>query len=333
MFTKYLVIILFYTTLVGFLKGRVFNNNSENQIIDLFDKNRNALVSVWKDREKLELKNLSTGFFIDNYGHVITSNLNFGKPGNFTIIFNKRIFECKWIGFDSVTGLCLLKVLKLPEKFAFIKVFPETKIPKTGSFILAITQKLSLPPSPRVSTVMGNMPYLFPFFRVELKLIFGERGSPVFDLHGSFVGFINKQISELEESLILPSFAVDRIIRDLKVDGRVNYGWIGLNISSKHDSKIYIKSIFPDSPLTGKDVKEDDIILSIGDFEIKNYRDYRMALFYARPDTKLKVVLERGLETKSFLINVKLKPNLLETQQDSIRNNKHKSSKKSPAKN
>ena len=180
---------------------------------------------------------------------------------------------------------------------------------------------------------MGNMPDSFPFFRMELKLIIGERGSPVFDLHGSFVGFISKPISVIEESLILPSFAVDRIIRDLKVYGKVNYGWIGLNVSSKYDGKIYVKSILPDSPLTGKDFKENDIILNIGNYEIKSYRDYRMALFYARPDTKLKVVLERKLEKKSFLINIKLKPNLLETQQNSIKINKPKSYEKSSAKN
>ena len=305
MASKFFVIFLLYVTFFSFLKGKTDYVVLQNQISDLYLEKNDAVIRVLRtvDPKKIYSRDLSTGFFIDNLGHVLTSFADFEKPGNLFILFNRKAYESKIIGFDKVTGLGLLKLLDPPDKFSFIQVFPETKVPRTGSLAIAITQKLDLfglprisrdPVAyPRLSTVMGKIPNLFPFFRMDMKLFIGERGSPIFDLHGSFVGFICKSISDVEESLILPSFAIDRIIRDLKVSGKVNYGWIGLDVSINANGEIYIKGISPDSPLATLDVKKNDLILNIGDHKINNYRDYSRALFYSRPDLKLKVILKR----------------------------------------
>ena len=329
MISKFFVIFLSYVNIFSFLNGKTDYIFLQNQISDLYSKKNDAVIRVLRtvDPKKIDYRDLSTGFFIDNLGHVLTSNSDFEKSGDFFILFNRKTYESNIIGFDKVTGLGLLKLLDPPEKFSFIQVFPETKVPRTGSLAIAITQKLDLSGFPRISrnpvayprlsTVMGNIPNLFPFFRMDLKLFIGERGSPIFDLHGSFIGSICKSIGDVEESLILPSFAIDRIIRDLKVSGKVNYGWIGLDISTNANGEIYIKDISSDSPLATLDVQKNDLILSLGDYKINNYRDYSRALFYSRPDSKLKVILKRGLETKTFLISLKSRPILKNSQNES----------------
>jgi PDZ domain len=139
----------------------------------------------------------------------------------------------------------------------------------------------------------------FALLRVNFSRAVPPPGTPLLDAAGNVVAVVFQSAGSGDTGYAIPAEAVHRVYRDITAYGRLVRGWLGLSLRA--DSQVpKIIRVLPDSPAAAKGVRPDDMLLSIGSRQIKNYADAANAFFYLIPGEPVKVMVLRGVEPLEF---------------------------------
>ena len=188
------------------------------------------------DRQR-EAQSLGSGFIISSDGYVLTNNHVVADADEIIVRLSDRSeLQAKLVGTDPRTDVALLKVegKNLPT----VKLGDSEKL-KVGEWVLAIGSPFGFDHSVTKGIVsakgrtLPNDTYV-PFIQTDVAINPGNSGGPLFNMNGEVVG-INSQIFTRSGGFMGLSFAIPidvaiDVSNQLKKDGKVSRGWLGVVI-------------------------------------------------------------------------------------------------------
>lgn len=178
-----------------------------------------------------------SGFVLSGDGYIITNHHVVDGADEILVKLNdRREFTAKLIGSDKRSDVALLKIeaMNLPT----LKIGDSGTI-EVGEWVLAIGSPFGFESSATsgiVSATGRNLPTdtYVPFIQTDVAINPGNSGGPLFNLDGEVVG-VNSQIYSRSGGFMGVSFAIPinivmDVVSQLKNNGKVSRGWIGVYI-------------------------------------------------------------------------------------------------------
>lgn len=271
----------------------------QNALTALAENVKPTVVNVSPIRILGQSKNLSSkqrnsktpgsgsGVIIHEDGYIVTNNHVIGGGIEAEIRFSDRtILIAEVIGRDPDTDLSLLKVQvdrKLP-----VATFGDSKLVKVGHWVLAVGNPFGLDRTVTLGVVSGigreniNLSKYENFIQTDAAINPGNSGGPLFNMAGEVIG-INTAIINFSHKIgfAIPSNMANRIVTQLRTEGKVVRGWLGVGIQpltpklgkkfGVEDGKgILVNEVFEGNPAAVAGIQSGDIITSIGGEQLES---------------------------------------------------------------
>lgn len=184
---------------------------------------------------------LGSGFFISADGYVVTNNHVVENASEITITTSDgEEFPAETVGTDPLTDLALLRVEADGEVFDFVTLDRDPDI-RVGDWVVAVGNPFGLGGTATAGIVSATGRELPTqvynnFLQIDAPINRGNSGGPTFSLNGEVIG-VNSQIfspsgGNVGIGFAIPSDVAAGIVDQLREDGRVARGWLGVSIQN-----------------------------------------------------------------------------------------------------
>jgi serine protease Do len=263
-----------------------------------------------------------SGFFISADGYLVTNNHVIRKASSVTVITDDgQTYEARIIGRDEKTDLALLKV---DGSGSFPHVTFADKDVRVGDWVVAVGNPFGLGGTVTAGIVsargreIGAGPY-DDFIQIDASINRGNSGGPTFDLSGRVVGVNTAIFSPTGGSIgigfAIPASTAQQIISDLKDDGKVARGWLGVQIQSltpdiaeslelANERGALVVSTQAGTPAANAGVLPGDVIFKVNGQTVRNPRDLARRIAGIDPGTKIELDIWRGGKARTFTITL-----------------------------
>ncbi len=267
---------------------------------------------------------IGTGFIMDKSGYVITNNHVVADADKIKVkLKDEREFEAKIIGRDPHTDLALIKIE--PKGELPVASLGRSADLKVGEWVVAVGSPFGLEQTVTAGIVsakgrvIGSGPY-DDFIQTDASINPGNSGGPLLNLNGEVVG-INTAIIAHGQGIgfAIPIDMATKIVAQLKENGEVTRGWLGVNIQdlkgdladyygAKNSEGVLVTEVVPGNPAEKAGIKAKDIITAVDGEKVKNSRELtaKAATLPVGETTKITVV--RDGKEKSFDVKVAKRP-------------------------
>ena len=264
-----------------------------------------------------------SGFIFDPTGFIITNHHVIDGAETITVtLSDEREFTASVIGSDEATDVALLKIdAGTPLPFA---VFGDSSIARVGEEVLAVGNAFGLSGSVSRGIVSAKGrdiriggPYV-DFIQTDAAINRGNSGGPLFSMSGQVIGMNTAIFSPTGGSVgigfAVPSNIVARIINDLRDDGTVSRGWIGVSIQPVTDAiaealglaetrGAIVAGVLPTGPSVGT-LREGDVILSFNGQSLTKDRDLPRFVANTQAGSSVPVVVLRDRTQQTIYLTV-----------------------------
>ncbi len=177
-----------------------------------------------------------SGFFISEDGYVVTNHhVVDGAEEIVVVTTDGREIVAETVGSDARSDLALLKV----EGDGYTYVALADEKPSVGEWVVAVGNPFGLGGTVTAGIVsahgrnIGSGPY-DDFIQIDAPVNRGNSGGPTFNTRGEVVG-VNTAIfspsgGNVGIAFAIPASAVAAIVEELRDDGSVTRGWLGVQI-------------------------------------------------------------------------------------------------------
>jgi serine protease Do len=279
-------------------------------------------------RKKRPASGTGSGFIIESDGYIITNaHVVFQAETVVVKLADKREFNAEVVGIDRRTDVALLKIKanNLPKV-----TFGNSELIKVGQWVAAIGSPFGLENTMTVgiiSAINRALPQenFVPFIQTDVAINPGNSGGPLFDTKGHVIG-INSQIYSKTGGSMGLSFAIPidvaiNVAEQLKTDGKVIRGWLGIIIQevTKELSESFGMSDTQGSLVAGVEKKSPaalggllpgDVILKFNKNIIKKSSDLPRFVGLTRPKAIVPVEILR----KGRVLTLKIKVGVIPSQ-------------------
>ncbi len=250
-----------------------------------------------------------SGFFISSDGYIVTNDHVVDHASDVTITTaDGKTMSAKVIGIDGKTDLALLKVQG--SDFPYVNF--ASQAPRVGDWVLAVGNPFGLGGTVTAGIVsargrdIGSGPY-DDFLQIDAPVNHGNSGGPTFNAEGEVVG-VNTAIFSPSGGSVGIGFAiasdvVKNVVQQLKDNGSVTRGWIGVQIQSvtpdladnlgiKNAAGALVAEAQKDSPAAAAGVKSGDVITAVDGDAVADPHDLarRIAALGPKKTAKLSIV-------------------------------------------
>ena len=221
-----------------------------------------------------------SGFFISADGYIVTNNHVVDHASEVTItLASGKTMPAKLIGVDKKTDLALLKAEG--DDFAYVDF--ASKTPRVGDWVIAVGNPFGLGGTVTAGIVsargrdIGSGPY-DDFLQIDAPVNHGNSGGPTFNAEGKVVG-VNTAIFSPSGGSVGIGFAiasdvVKNVVDQLKTNGVVTRGWIGVQIQAvsqdiadslglKSAGGTLVAEVERNSPAASAGIKSGDLITAL----------------------------------------------------------------------
>ncbi len=181
---------------------------------------------------------LGSGFIIDPAGYIVTNNHVVGQAAKVEVILQDGDkYTAKIVGRDQRTDLALLKIdagKTLPSVD-----WGDSNQSQIGDWVVAVGNPFGLGGSVTTGIISARGRDLHEgqfddFLQIDAPINRGNSGGPTFNLQGQVIG-INTAIyspngGSVGIGFAIPSDAASKVIAQLKEHGKVDRGWLGVQI-------------------------------------------------------------------------------------------------------
>ena len=232
-----------------------------------------------------------SGFVISDDGFIVTNAHVVDNASEITVALpDRREYVAELIGSDERSDIALLKVdaTGLPTL-----TLGNSGNLNVGQWVLAIGSPFGFEYTATqgiISAVSRSLPdeNYVPFIQTDAAVNPGNSGGPLFDTNGEVIG-VNSQIFSRSGgyqglSFAIPVNVVKSVVAQLKDNGYVSRGWLGVLIQNVDrnlaesfglDRPIgaLVSQVTKQSPAEAAGLKPGDIILSLNDIEVERSSD------------------------------------------------------------
>jgi serine protease Do len=280
-------------------RGRTVFDSIQEEVNTLFTKCKGAVVRVEARDKHGELA--GTGFFIDPQGTLYTSWTVGGDESRDLVVCHGDIkYPARRLVADFRCGVAILKI---DAETPFLPL-GESRSLTVASPVLTIGYPMDLPLTPSFGMVGGfDLKYLGRYFstthiRANVAVQRGEGGAPLLNMHGEVVGVLISSLDQGSASFVLPIEAAEKVRRDYVRFGEERPGWVGMAVGPASEavagSTAEVQDIFSDGPAHKAGVKRGDVLLQVGDREVRSPDDVVDASFFITAEDPLNVRVARA---------------------------------------
>jgi serine protease Do len=242
-------------------------------------------------------------------------------PGHSVIRPKGAKLEAKVVGVDRDSDLAVLKIDRTGLPFL---PFGDSGDLHQGQLVLAFGNPLGLSNSVTMGVVSSVARQIKPddpmiYIQTDAPINPGNSGGPLLDADGRVVGintFILSQSGGSEGiGFAIPSNVVRSVVRQLREDGHVHRGQIGVHAQTitptlaagldlPRDWGVVLGDVEPDSPADQAGLKVGDIVLSLNGRVMEDARDLEVNLYRRPLGDKVSVEILRGTDKLTFHVEV-----------------------------
>ncbi len=289
---------------------------------------------------------LGSGFIIDPAGYIVTNfHVIDGADEINVILQDDTNLSATVVGSDKKTDLALLKVT--PKAPLTAVSFGDSEKVRVGDWILAIGNPYGFGGSVTAGIIsararnINSGPY-DQYLQTDAPINRGNSGGPMFDMDGTVVGVNTAIISPSGGSVglafAIPSSMAKNIVEQLKANGHIRRGWIGVRIQIVTEDiadglgleqvrGALVSSVTPDSPSAKAGIQAGDVILSFDGKDVSEMHKLPLVVAETDVDKTVDVVVFR----KGKNVTLKLKVGELASKDGDDEEEQAKTSK-APAK-
>ncbi len=271
-----------------------------------------------------------SGVIISSDGIIVTNNhvIEYADIINVALT-DKRTFKAVKIGSDPSTDLAVLKIEA--EGLDFVE-FTDSDNLKVGEWVAAIGNPFDYLESTvtagivsakgRDIDIIKGKNKIEEFIQTDAAINPGNSGGALVDKEGKLVG-INTAIATptgvyAGYSFAIPSNLVQRIVSDIKENGNIERGQLGISGYSLSEVKemvkeknieqktgFYVKEVVPGSGAQFAGVLPGDIVIGANGTEIKHYDDLSEVVGLSKVGDRIKLDIIRNGKQKKLIVNLK----------------------------
>ncbi len=263
-----------------------------------------------------------SGLIYSEDGYIVTNHhVVDGADKVIVKLSDRREFTAERVGSDPRSDLALLKIDASGLPTARLGNSEQLKV---GQWVLAIGSPFGFEHSATVGIVSAKGRSLpsenyIPFIQTDVAINPGNSGGPLFDLDGNVVG-INAQIYTRTGGFMGLSFAipidiVSEVIAQIRAEGRVARGWLGVYIQEitrdlaqsfgmDHPMGALVSSITEDSPAADSDLEVGDIIVEFEGREVESSNTLPPMVGQTQPGKEVTLKVLRGGEYKNIKVTL-----------------------------
>jgi serine protease Do len=263
---------------------------------------------------------VGSGFIIDKSGYVVTNNHVIENADKIVVkLDDDNELDAEVVGRDPNTDIALLKV-NSDKDLPFIKLGDSNKL-KIGQWVVAIGSPFGLERTVTAGIVsakgrvIGSGPY-DDFIQTDASINPGNSGGPLLNMDGEVIG-INTAIIASASGIgfAIPISLAQGIIAQLKSEGEVTRGWLGVAIQDltsemaeyyglKDRKGVLVADVFKGDPADQAGIRAKDIILEVNDQMIETSRQLTGMIAGLKVGETAKVEIFRDRRVKSFSIKL-----------------------------
>lgn len=272
-----------------------------------------------------------SGVFISDDGYIVTNNhvVESAKENGIRVItHDQHEYDATLIGRDPLTDLAVLKVNVSGQASAFIANSDEVQV---GEWVVAVGNPLGLRSTITAGIVsaigrgqlgLGSSRYAVEnFIQTDAAINPGNSGGGLFDLQGRLIG-INTAIATRTGyyqgyGFAIPSSLMKAVVSDIIEDGKVDRGYIGVQIKTVdetdakaaglHDvSGVLVNDIIANTAAAAAGVEVGDVILEVDGVKVRTSNDLQSQVVLRRAGETIKLTIWRA--GKTLTKNVTLRP-------------------------
>ncbi|WP_170769526.1 DegQ family serine endoprotease [Ruegeria lacuscaerulensis] len=258
---------------------------------------------------------LGSGFVLDEAGYIITNHHVVDNATTVTVrLYDDRTFDAEIIGTDPLTDIAVLKI----DADAGLQAVElgDSDVIRVGEDVVAIGNPFGLSSTVTTGIVsakgrnISQGPYA-EFIQTDAAINKGNSGGPLFNMDGEVVG-VNSAIYSPSGGSVGLGFAVtsnivEHIAADLRDDGQVSRGWLGVSIQNVSpeiaaamgidtSTGALVSDVVDGSPAEGV-LQQGDIILTFNDEAVDSSSDLPLLVGTTKVGTESTLtVLRDGTE-------------------------------------
>jgi putative serine protease PepD len=248
--------------------------------------------------ENAYFSEFGSGLIIDSSGHIITNNhvitTSDGEqlPGRITVtLWDRRVLAAKVIGRDRATDLA---VIKIDASDLTPASFGNSDNLEVGQEVIALGFAIERPLTPIATRGVINGThrairkegYTIPdVIQTDAGINTGVSGGPLVDAQGQIVG-LNTAIIQGAPSIgfAMPGNFIKPLLQNLVLQGRISRAYLGVGtervttgmarrLALPGGRGIAVTLVAEGSPAQQGDLKQDDVIVEIGERAVRNNGD------------------------------------------------------------
>lgn len=270
---------------------------------------------------------IGSGFILDEEGYIVTNHHVIDDADAVTVrLDDRREFAAEIVGSDPQTDLALLKI-DAEGGLPYVALGDSDAV-RVGEDVFAVGNPFGLGGTVTtgiVSATGRNIhagPYA-DFIQTDAAINRGNSGGPLFNMDGEVIG-VNSAIYSPTGGSVGIGFAVASniaadVVEDLKEEGQVSRGWLGVtiqdvtpSIAEAMDLEVprgaLIASVVEDGPSAGT-LEPGDIVVGFAGAPVESSRDLPKLVGRSDAGERVNVELIRGGEERALKIEIGALPN------------------------
>jgi serine protease Do len=216
-------------------------------------------------------------------------------------------FDAVVLGKDEMTDLAVIKI----EATGLTPVHFATSA-ETGDAVTVPGAKIGSRRSVSAGVVSGisdTTESIFDLIETDAGVGWGNQGGPLLNAAGEVVGVNAQHLQSADGgagmTVAVPSSVVEAVLADVSDDGRVERGFLGVQISPVSDdvaaalgleanTGAFVDAVTEDSPAASAGLKRGDIVLSVSGSDIRTPRDLTRSIAGDKPGAEVSIQLLRA---------------------------------------
>ncbi len=290
---------------------RFYGNRSPGHPFNEFSERYKRSPGPHSSKPKRQSMAQGSGFFVSADGYVVTNNHVVAKASKIEIVTSTgEVLDVDLIGRDPKTDLALLKVSG-NKKFDFVEL---TSTPaRVGDWVMAVGNPFGLSGSVTTGIIsargrdIGSGPY-DDFIQIDAAINRGNSGGPAFNLKGEVIGVNTAIFSPTGGSVgigfAIPASMVKSVVADLKENGSVTRGWLGVQIQPitkdiaeglglKQAAGALIADVFADSPAQDAGFEAGDAVIALNKNPVKGPKELARMVAKLKPNESITFTIIR----------------------------------------
>ena len=305
----------------------------------IYEKNVSAIVGITSYAtetvfgQTTQTGGTGSGFIITSDGEILTNyHVVEGADRLAVTLYDGREFPATLVGYEAESDVALIKIEAEGLPVCAIgnsdQVYVGEQIAAIGNPMGELTYTMTVGYVSAVDRFVNTDGTPISMIQVDAAINPGNSGGPVFNLYGEVIGIASAKYSGIVNGgatleglgFAIPINDIVEILNDLRINGRVpDRAYMGVVVSTLPvdkatygvDHGILIQSVEEGGSAHKAGLQANDVIVAIGDQELKLYEDLQKVLRKYRAGDRTTITVFRGGQTKTLPIVFDAKPEVL----------------------